>query len=294
MPGIVLCIIFNLILIGLIAFGGYSYIKEKSNTMVVVAATVPDKKPEVIKNSDFINIKEFIPELIYEPRYKTDTNVTGKVLYSKDYPYLRYGTAVKLKKAWDKLSQMGIRIKIWDAYRPPSVQKLLWQKVSDSRFIANPATGSVHNRGAAVDMTLVDREGKEVKMPSGFDEFDSKADRDFKDIDTERAANAKVLEGIMKECGFESITTEWWHFNDTDWREYGIVQDVKDSSVKKSGYSLEVSGSEIKQPDFRDELNNFIVWAKDKAGEISIQSVASGLKSQYYRIKGFFNDMINT
>ena len=112
---------------------------------------------------------------------------------------------------------------MWDAYRPVYVQRIFWSIVKDSRFVANPDNGgSIHNKGCAVDITLVDKEGKELVMPSSFDDFSEKAYRSNSNMNEEAKNNMQILTGIMLKSGFKVIDTEWWHFDDINSGKYNI------------------------------------------------------------------------
>jgi len=172
-----------------------------------------------------VNLKEYIPSLHIDMRYAGENNILGRPIYSSPHAYLRLGTAKKLKKAQEEFLRCGYSLKIWDAYRPPQAQFELWEKFPDSRFLVNPnLRPSQHSHGIAVDVTLVDKDGKELDMPSDFDDFTAKADRDYSDACEEQANNALLLEMIMKENGFDSIFYEWWHFIDHDRAYYDVVQ----------------------------------------------------------------------
>lgn len=182
--------------------------------------------------SDFVNI-DYLP-VDLDIKYATTSNFTGMRLYPSSAAYLRQGTADKLKAVCDEIAKDGYHLKIWDAYRPPSVQFILWQKSPDSRYIANPYHGvSKHSRGTAVDLTLVDRHNRELEMPSGFDEFSAQADRNYQDVSTLAKKNAEYLEQVMRKHGFTSIQTEWWHFDDKD--EYPLAVQAE---PKPAGTSL--------------------------------------------------------
>jgi D-alanyl-D-alanine dipeptidase len=99
----------------------------------------------------------------------------------------------------------------------------MWQTTRDSRYVADPAVGSNHSRGAAVDLTLVTKDGVELEMPSGFDEFSERAHRDFTCLAPGVAANRGLLESAMRQQGFVPLPTEWWHFDDAEWRRYGVL-----------------------------------------------------------------------
>lgn len=176
------------------------------------------------KDLEMVDVQTLIPDIEVELRYAGDNNICGEPIYKSQTAYLRRGTANKLKLAQEEFKRCGYRLKIWDAYRPPSAQFLLWQKHPDPRFLINPHTGySFHSMGIALDVTLIDEHNNELAMPSGFDDFSAKADRDFQDIDINQANNAELLEMVMKENGFDSIFYEWWHFVDHDRAYYDVI-----------------------------------------------------------------------
>lgn len=181
------------------------------------------KETPKVSPQDMVNLAEFIPGIQVDLRYATPNNFTGTVIYDNNTAYLRRGTAEKLKAAQAEFATHGYTIKVWDAYRPPAAQFKLWEKVPDARFVINPHKGySYHSRGAAVDITLIDKNGQEVIMPTGFDDFTARADRNYSDLDQESAANARFLEEIMVKHGFKSIHYEWWHFIDSDKDKYPV------------------------------------------------------------------------
>lgn len=188
--------------------------------------TIPAPTPEPTEPSDdaFVRVTDYIPDIAVELRYAAEDNFTGKVIYDFTEAWLRYGTVKKLMKAEKELEEHGCRLKIWDAFRPVSAQFVLWQTVPDSRYVADPNKGySNHSRGDTVDVTLVNKDGNEAEMPTGFDDFSAMADRDYSDVPESAAENAKLLEEIMTRCGFRPGTTEWWHYSDTD--DYGVAED---------------------------------------------------------------------
>ena len=151
--------------------------------------------------------------------------MTGKALYDYSDAYLRYGTVKKLIRAQKKLAQYGLGLEIWDAYRTVKAQKKLLAVCPNPAYVSDPSKGtSSHTRGCAVDVTLVDSDGTEMVMPTGFDNLTKLADRDYSDIDDEFAReNAMLLEKTMKSCGFNAYQEEWWHFTDKD--SYPVVKD---------------------------------------------------------------------
>lgn len=173
--------------------------------------------------ADMVNLRDFIPGIQIELAYATENNICHQPIYDSNEALLRRGTAEKLKKAQEALQSQGYSLKVWDAYRPPQAQYKLWQVMPDSRYVINPHKGfSNHSRGIAVDVTLVDSSGAEILMPTGFDNFTAKADRDYSDISAQQANNARILEKAMVESGFVSIFYEWWHFHDADKEQYGV------------------------------------------------------------------------
>lgn len=171
----------------------------------------------------FVLLKEMDKDFVIDLRYATENNFTKQKVYPNDICVLRKDTALKLVAANEEFKKLGYRIKIWDAYRPVYVQRIFWNIVKDSRFVANPDNGgSIHNKGCAVDITLVDNEGKELVMPSSFDDFSEKAYRSNSNMNEEAKNNMQILTGIMLKSGFKVIDTEWWHFDDTDSEKYNI------------------------------------------------------------------------
>lgn len=169
------------------------------------------------KDSDFVLVKEYIPEILVELPYAGEDNFTGQAIYFFKEAFLRYGTVVKLKAAAEELAEQGLYLKIWDAFRPVSAQFKLWEICPDPTYVADPNKGfSNHSRGYAVDVTLVDSEGREVEMPTGFDDFSARADRDYAESTQAAAENARLLESVMEKHGFSGYWGEWWHFSDTE------------------------------------------------------------------------------
>lgn len=175
-------------------------------------ATLPEPADE-----DFVRILDYIPTATQELFYATDRNFTGQVIYDFSDAYLRYGTVKKLMAVSEDLAELGLRIRIWDGFRPVAAQFTLWDICPNPTYVANPNVGfSSHSRGNTVDLTLTDENGNEITMPTGFDDFSAKADRDYSDCTPEEAANAQILELIMEKHGFKGYQGEWWHFTDTD------------------------------------------------------------------------------
>ena len=185
-------------------------------TEAAVETTEATLPPELEKDA-FARVLDYIPTASQELVYATEENFTGHRIYDFVEVYLRYGTVKKLMLVAQELEQQGLYLKIWDGFRPVSAQFKLWEIYPNSTYVANPNKGySNHSRGNAVDLTLVDAQGNELEMPTEFDDFSGKADRNYTDATPEAAANAKLLEDTMQKYGFKGYYGEWWHFNDTD------------------------------------------------------------------------------
>ena len=195
-----------------------------SSIMNVVAAqpleVVTNKKnykQEVRKDEQqkMIELKWLIPGIIYDLQYATSNNFTGKKLYQQSrYTYLRLPAAMALKKVQAELQQQGRGLMIFDAYRPYSVTKMMWNLIKDERYVANPASGSGHNRGLSVDLTIVDLlTGKPLDMGTSFDNFTDTAHHNFKLLAPEVLQNRLLLKTTMEKYGFRALSTEWWHYS---------------------------------------------------------------------------------
>src|SRR6266540_271011 len=147
-------------------------------------------------------------------RYATANNFMHVPLYPVAKAFLRALAAQALVDVNRDLAREGLGVKVFDAYRPYSVTVKMWEPIRNPDFVADPAKGSRHNRGAAVDLTLVDlRSGKELQMPTGFDDFTARARHDFNDLPAEVIANRARLREVMARHGFEPLPSEWWHYD---------------------------------------------------------------------------------
>jgi D-alanyl-D-alanine dipeptidase len=136
---------------------------------------------------------------------------------------LREKTAQRLVEAAKALKSQGFRLKVWDCYRPRSIQYKMWDIVPNPDFVADPRKGSNHNRGAAVDITLTDLNGTDVPMPTDHDDFTETAQADYPDLAHDAKGHREALKKAMTEAGFTTIRTEWWHFDDVDKEKYDLL-----------------------------------------------------------------------
>lgn len=162
--------------------------------------------------------------IMTDVKYATTNNFTGQVLYPTDKVYIRKIVGEALAKVQTYLLEnFNLQIKVFDGYRPLSVQKKMWKIMPDDRYVANPATGSRHNRGAAVDLTLVDSTGTELEMGTEYDNFTEKAHYDYPDLSEKIKSNRKILLDTMVKFGFSPIESEWWHFDFKGWKKFSIL-----------------------------------------------------------------------
>ena len=164
------------------------------------------------QQSDFVRLKDLSPDFVYELKYATPDNFLKQAVYDCGECYLRKSTAEALVKANEAFKQLGYRIKLFDCYRPLSVQKKMWKILPGTHYVANPAKGSKHNRGAAVDLTLVDAQGKELNMGTPFDFFGKEAHHTYTQHSKEVLENRKLLKDTLDKYNFKSIYSEWWHY----------------------------------------------------------------------------------
>lgn len=170
-----------------------------------------------------VDIKEVNPRIIVDMKYATEDNFTKKRLYDSNTCFLRKSTASKLDAVQRKLEGMNLGLKVWDCYRPLAVQRILWAILPDERYVANPEKGSRHNRASAVDVTLVDSKGKEVQMPTGFDDFSPRADHHYQDLPDQAIRNRELLKDLMEKAGFIPLSDEWWHYDDENWMQFDVM-----------------------------------------------------------------------
>ena len=191
--------------------------------------TIAFKQETNLEKNGFINLKDIESNIGIELRYASDNNFTGSQVYpSIAFAALRVGTAEKLAAANEELYKLGFRIKVWDAYRPRRYQYTLRdaaekQNPRTASYIASPISGSNHNRGTAVDITLTDLEGHEVTMPTDFDHFGSESSIHYTKCTLEQISNRELLGKTMEKHGFRRIASEWWHFDDVDAKDYELM-----------------------------------------------------------------------
>ena len=183
------------------------------------SAVVPTRSVTKAKKFDFVDVREMIPDIAVDLRYASSRNVAGRSLYPGHMPcLLRRSTAKRLKKAQAILAAQGFGIRVWDAYRPPEVQRILHQHGGGTGMFLSPQKGwSRHCAGICVDVTMVDQAGVEARMPTYFDEDMPHADPHYDGGDAVVQRNLATLQKAMIQAGFTPLTTEWWHFDDAQY-----------------------------------------------------------------------------
>jgi len=173
-----------------------------------------------------VDVAEHIPSAVIELRYAREDNFLGRALYPPGARcLLRKSVAKRLSRVAERLSKEGVRLKLWDCYRPLAVQKEMWKLFPRPGFVANPQTGSHHNRGAAVDLTLANAEGIELEMPTPFDEFSPRARQGAREgISKAAIHNRDKLKAAMELEGFVANRKEWWHFEAEDARRFKMLE----------------------------------------------------------------------
>lgn len=168
---------------------------------------------EGINDTTFVKLKKFSTDFAYDMKYATEDNFLKKKVYDCGECYLRLKTIKSLIEANNEFISKGYHIKLYDCYRPIDIQKKMWELVPDADYVADPSKGSIHNRGGAVDITLIDKDGNELDMGTKFDFFGPKAGHSYQDLPELVKQNRALLKEVMLKHNFKSFQSEWWHYN---------------------------------------------------------------------------------
>lgn len=175
-------------------------------------------------SKELVDLEEEISGIRLDVRYATEDNFMGEQLYPFAKAVLRKPAAESLSEAQEDLEERGLELEVFDGYRPYSVTERMWEPYQDPDFVADPAQGSRHNRGCAVDVTLVDSAtGEELLMPTDYDDFTEKAAHDYADLPEEAISNRDLLREVMEDHGFTALETEWWHYDCQDWERFELM-----------------------------------------------------------------------
>jgi D-alanyl-D-alanine dipeptidase len=179
-----------------------------------------------------VEIKKYIPDIVLDIRYATTNNFMHRQMYKEARAFARLPVVLALKQVQDELKTKGLGIKIYDAYRPYAITVKFYEKALDTNFVADPRKGSKHNRGCAIDMSLVYlKTGKELDMPTGFDSFSKKASATYPNLPKLEMDNRELLKSVMIAHGFKVQPTEWWHYDFNGWSNYPIL-DIPFEEIK--------------------------------------------------------------
>lgn len=175
-------------------------------------------------DNELVEIKKAIPNITLDIRYATKNNFMQQIMYKQARAFARKPVVESLKKIQNELNKKGYGLKIFDGYRPYAITVEFYKKASDKNFVANPAKGSKHNRGCAVDLTLVNlKTGKEIPMPTPYDSFSAAAAAKYEKVSPEQKKNRDFLIAVMAKYGLNVIENEWWHYDFVNWQHYNLM-----------------------------------------------------------------------
>jgi D-alanyl-D-alanine dipeptidase len=178
--------------------------------------TLPDKR--------LVEISKVIPGIKLEIKYATKDNFMHRAMYSQARAFARAPVVEALKQVQAELKLKGLGLKIYDAYRPYAVTVAFFKMTPDTNFVANPKLGSKHNRGCAIDLSIINlKTGKELDMPTPFDSFSRKAASAYTDLPANQIQNRELLKVVMQSHGFKALKTEWWHFDFDGWQKFELL-----------------------------------------------------------------------
>ncbi len=212
--------------------------QDSSYSKPPVTTSHKEYKKQAEKDSlkKLVELKTLIPGIRYDLRYATTNNFMNRLMYPRNtsVTFLRLPAVLALMNVQAELARKGYGLKIFDAYRPYSVTVKFWELVKDERYVAHPAKGSGHNRGIAVDLTIINiTTGKELEMGTGFDNFSDTAHHSFINLPAEVLQNRNLLRSLMEKNGFKVYPEEWWHYSLPDAAKYEIL-DLEFRKLKKA------------------------------------------------------------
>jgi D-alanyl-D-alanine dipeptidase len=208
----------------------------QQNEKLLIIKKFSDYKQSVKGDSlrKMVELRTIVPNIHYDLRYATINNFVHEQLYKDgDVTFLRLTVARAIAKVERELNEKGLALKIWDAYRPYNVTVRMWNLIKDDRYVADPKKGSGHNRGIAVDLTLIDKaSGAALDMGTDFDNFSDTAHQNFTNLPAIILQNRQLLKTTMEKYGFKALETEWWHFywNHSDFE----ILDIGPKKFKKN------------------------------------------------------------
>ena len=181
---------------------------------------------KIVDSPDYklVEIIKYVPNIVLDIRYATKNNFMHRPMYKLAKAYARLPVALALKVIQDELNKQGLGLKIYDSYRPYAVTVMFYEMAKDTTFVADPRKGSRHNRGCAIDLTVINlKTGKELNMPTDFDSFSVKAADNYPHLSKEKIANREMLKSVMQAHGFKIYHSEWWHYDYNGWPSFPVM-----------------------------------------------------------------------
>ncbi len=209
------------------------------NSKLHIVNTMEEYNKSVLENpnNELVDLESFVPGIILDIRYATTNNFTGQKVYESAKAYARWPVAKALKIVQHELKKQNLSLKVYDAYRPYSATVLFYEIYKDTTYVASPWSGSRHNRGAAVDVSIVDLStGEEIQMPTGFDSFEKTAHPDFMDLPENVIQNRELLMTVMQKHGFRVYDSEWWHYDFMGWEGFPLMDIPFEKLQEKEQY----------------------------------------------------------
>ncbi|HWW43045.1 M15 family metallopeptidase [Pedobacter sp.] len=206
--------------------GPLLFAQKKAPAPLKVVSSFAVYKNSCRQNPDkqLIELKKAIPDLQLDIRYATKNNFMKQIMYPQARAFARKPVVQQLQKVQDELRKKGLGLRIYDAYRPYAITVAFYQKASDKHFVANPTKGSRHNRGCAIDLSLINlKTGKELPMPTPYDSFAPQAAADYAELPVSVIRNRNLLIRTMQAHGFRVLKNEWWHYDFVGWQNYELL-----------------------------------------------------------------------
>lgn len=200
---------------------------QKANPFgLAIINSVSDYEKSVAENPEkqLVELKKYIPGIKLDIRYATKNNFANIAVYKQARAFARLPVAKALKSVQAELNKSGLGLKIFDGYRPYSVTVKFFDIAADKNFVANPKDGSRHNRGCAIDLTIINlKTGKDLNMPTPYDSFAAAASPDYQNLSADVIKNRDLLINVMERNGFRVLDNEWWHFDFKGWKNFELM-----------------------------------------------------------------------
>jgi D-alanyl-D-alanine dipeptidase len=214
-------ILFSLLFL---TIGARAQQNKDSNLLIINDMHAYQSSVKSDKNKELVEIKKWIPNIKLDIRYATKNNFAKTAVYKQAKAFARLPVVEALRNVQNELNKSGIGLKIFDGYRPYNVTVKFYELASDKSFVANPKDGSRHNRGCAIDLTLINlKTGKELEMPTPYDSFAPEAAANFEKLSEQVLKNRTLLINTMEKNGFKVLSNEWWHFDFNGWKNFELM-----------------------------------------------------------------------